>query len=80
MAAAGRRAADRPDVAHVGACVGALASDDELFRQRRTNWGELRETRWIVKSMIEHDLHRAGEINRMRALRQRDDRWAYESS
>lgn len=60
--------------------VDALANDDELFRERLTNWGEMKETRWIVKSMIEHDLYHAGEINRMRALRQRNDRWAYDSS
>ena len=59
--------------------VDALADDAELFRPRKTNWGEMKETRWIVKSMIEHDLYHAGEINRMRALRQRNDRWAHES-
>jgi hypothetical protein len=60
--------------------VDALADDAELLKLRRTNWGEMKETRWIVKSMIEHDLYHAGEINRMRALRQRNDRWAYESA
>jgi len=61
------------------ASVDALPDDAELARERRTNWGEMKETRWIIKSMIEHDLYHAGEINRMRALRQRNDRWAYES-
>jgi hypothetical protein len=28
--------------------VAALADDAELLRPRRTNWGELRETRWII--------------------------------
>ena len=60
--------------------VDALADDAELARQRRTNWGDMAETRWIVKSMIEHDLYHAGEINRMRALRQENDRWAYDQS
>ena len=58
----------------------SLADDAELLKPRRTNWGEMKETRWIIKSMIEHDLYHAGEINRMRALRQRNDRWEYEST
>ena len=40
----------------------------------------MKETRWIIKSMIEHDLYHAGEDNRMRALGQRNDRWAHESA
>ena len=54
-------------------------SDAELLRRRKTNWGELAETRWIVSVMIEHDLYHAGEINHIRALRQLDDRWAGEA-
>jgi uncharacterized damage-inducible protein DinB len=61
------------------ASVEALTDDAELLRERATNWAELKETRWIIKSMIEHDVYHAGEINRMRALRQKDDRWAYEA-
>lgn len=53
-------------------------SDAELLRPRRTNWGELKETRWIIGVMIEHDLYHAGEINHIRSLRQRTDRWAHE--
>ncbi len=64
--------------ARVRGSVDGLGDDAELFRLRRTNWGELRETRWIVKATIEHDLYHAGEINRLRALRQADDSWAYE--
>ena len=59
--------------------VDALGDDRELLRPRRANWGEMKETRWIIKSTIEHDLYHAGEINRMRALRQENDRWAYGS-
>jgi hypothetical protein len=66
--------------ARIRAQVDALADDAELVRQRRTNWGDLAETRWIIKAMIEHDLYHAGEINRMRALRQKNDRWAYDQS
>jgi uncharacterized damage-inducible protein DinB len=63
----------------VRASIDALADDAELSRPRRTNWGEMKETRWVIRSMIEHDLYHAGEINRMRALRQENDRWAYGS-
>ena len=63
----------------VRSSVASLADDGELVRARRTNWGALAETRWIVKSTIEHDLYHAGEINRMRALRQGNDRWAFEA-
>jgi hypothetical protein len=66
--------------ARLRAQIDALADDAELVRQRRTNWGDMAETRWIIKSMIEHDLYHAGEINRMRALRQENDRWAYDQS
>jgi len=62
----------------VRASVHALDDDRELLRPRRTNWGEMKETRWIIKALIEHDLYHAGEINRMRALHQENDRWAYE--
>jgi hypothetical protein len=55
----------------------AELADDELLLPRMTNWGELKETRWIIASMIEHDLYHAGEINHIRSLRSRDDRWAY---
>ena len=62
----------------LGAQVDALGDDAELLRQRKTNWGEMAETRWIVKATIEHDLYHAGEINRLRALRQSNDNWAFE--
>ena len=56
--------------------VAALADDAELLRPRRTNWGELRETRWVlVVTMIQHDLYHAGEINHLRALHQGNDQW-----
>jgi uncharacterized damage-inducible protein DinB len=60
------------------ASVDALGDDAELFRPRRTNWGELKETRWIIKALIEHDLYHAGEINHLRSLRRADDRWAFD--
>lgn len=56
--------------------IAALTDDTELLRPRRTNWGELRETRWvIVVTMIQHDLYHAGEINHLRALHQGNDEW-----
>jgi hypothetical protein len=35
--------------------VAALIDDAELDRDRMTNWGEPRPTRWIVAAMITHD-------------------------
>lgn len=55
----------------------ATLDDDELAAPRRANWGELRETRWLIAVTIEHDFYHAGEINHLRALRQGNDRWAY---
>lgn len=52
--------------------------DDELLRLRMTNWGELKETRWIIAVMIEHDLYHAGEINHLRSLHLQHDRWEFE--
>ena len=57
--------------------VAALPDDEELLRPRRTNWGEDRETRWIVAAMISHDAYHAGEINHIRSLLQGDDRWRF---
>ena len=58
--------------------VSGLGSDDELLKTRRANWGQEYETRWLISVMIEHDLYHAGEINHLRAMRQGDDRWAWE--
>jgi hypothetical protein len=55
----------------------AALDDAELSRPRRTNWGELKETRWIIGVMIAHDLYHAGEINHLRSLGAQDDRWAF---
>ena len=54
------------------ASVAAL-DDDELLSLRMTNWGELKETCWIIAIMIQHDLYHAGEINHIRALHQQND-------
>lgn len=58
----------------------AALDDEELLTPRRTNWGERYETRRIIAIMIQHDLYHAGEINHLRALRQGNDRWAWEQA
>ena len=60
--------------------VAALEDDGELVQPRRANWGQSYETRWLVNAMIQHDLYHGGEINHIRALRQGNDRWAYDAS
>jgi hypothetical protein len=51
----------------------AVLDDAELLRPRKTNWGEMKETRWIIAVMIQHDLYHAGEINHIRCLHQQND-------
>ena len=58
--------------------VRALSDDSELDRERLTNWGDHLPTRVIIRIMIAHDFYHAGEINHIRALLQRTDRWPYE--
>lgn len=57
---------------HLRQCIAALA-DEELYQLRPHHSGKLRETRWIISVMIQHDLYHAGEINYIRALHQGDD-------
>ncbi len=59
--------------------VASLEDDNELPRPRRANWGQEYETRWLINVMIQHDLYHGGEINHIRALRQDNDRWPWES-
>lgn len=58
--------------------VDALPDDAELERERPVNWGGMRATRWILGVLIRHDAYHAGEINHLRALHQRNDRWEWE--
>jgi len=51
----------------------AVLSDAELLRPRMTSWDELKETRWIITMITQHDLYHAGEINHLRALHQQND-------
>ena len=56
----------------------ALLDDTELLLPRMVPWDELKETRWIIGMMIQHDLYHAGEINHIRSLNQQHDRWQFE--
>lgn len=60
------------------ASVRALEDDSELDRERLTNWGEHLPTRDIIRILIAHDFYHAGEINHLRALLQKTDRWTYD--
>jgi hypothetical protein len=51
----------------------AALDDDELLQSRPHHSGTPRETRWIIRTMIEHDLYHAGEINYIRTLHQQND-------
>jgi uncharacterized damage-inducible protein DinB len=53
-------------------------TDDDLLVTRPANWGELRETRWLLSVLLEHDVYHAGEINRTRALLAGEDRWNWQ--
>jgi DinB superfamily len=55
----------------------AMLADLDLEVLRRANWGELKETRWLLSVLIQHDAYHAGEINHLRALRRNTDAWAY---
>jgi uncharacterized damage-inducible protein DinB len=55
-----------------------LLTDEDLDRERLTNWGEMQPTRWILAAMIGHDFYHAGEINHLRSLLGTDDRWRWQ--
>lgn len=59
---------------------GEALTDADLARPARTNWGEWQTVEWVFVSMLQHDLYHAGEINHLRALLQRNDRWEYDES
>jgi hypothetical protein len=52
-------------------------NEDELSVPRLTNWGERRETRWLIATILQHDTYHAGEINHLRALIVGDDTWRW---
>jgi uncharacterized damage-inducible protein DinB len=51
--------------------------DEDLARPRPANWGEMRETRWLLSMLLQHDTYHAGEINHVRALLASDDTWKW---
>jgi uncharacterized damage-inducible protein DinB len=53
-------------------------TDADLRVPRPTNWGEPRETRWLLSVLLQHDLYHAGEANRTRALLAGEDRWSWQ--
>jgi hypothetical protein len=57
--------------------VRALSSAD-LLEARRANWGEDKETRWLLSTLLQHDVYHAGEINRMRSMLSGEDRWQWQ--
>ena len=48
--------------------VAELSSDEELLVERKTHWGEDRETRLLIDAILIHDIYHAGEINHLRGL------------
>ncbi len=52
-------------------------SDDDLAVLRPTNWGEMRETRWLLSTMLQHDVYHAGEVNHLRSILAADDGWRW---
>jgi uncharacterized damage-inducible protein DinB len=56
----------------------AALDDADLLTLRPANWGEQCQTRWLIATLIQHDLYHAGEINHLRSLRGGDDRWEHE--
>ena len=58
--------------------VRGLTDDGPARSARPANWGELRETRWLLSVLLQHDVYHAGEINRTRALLAGEDRWNWQ--
>jgi uncharacterized damage-inducible protein DinB len=69
------RRTHRALMAHVEAL-----SDEDLSLPRHANWGELRETPWLLSMLLQHDTYHAGEINRIRSLLAGEDRWQWQIS
>ncbi len=63
------RGAHAPLRAHLA----AMPDDSGLVEQVMSQWGRLLERRFLIKTIIEHDLYHSGEINHIRALAQGND-------
>ena len=61
--------------AYLTGCIRELSDDAELDVPRKTHWGEMAPTRFLIVNMIEHDVYHAGEINHARAMLENDDGW-----
>lgn len=55
--------------------VARLTDVDLSANRYAAIWDQPGETRWFIAQVIEHDLYHAGEINHLRALRQKNDDW-----
>lgn len=51
----------------------AALDDGSLLRLRPHHSGKLKETRWIITTLMQHDIYHAGEINAIRGLHQQND-------
>lgn len=52
--------------------------DADLSAPRMANWGEEKETRWLLSTVLQHDVYHAGEINRIRSVLSDEDRWQWQ--
>ena len=63
---------------HAALTAHVASLDDAALRELRpANWGEMREARWLISMLIQHDTYHAGEINHIRSLLSSDDRWKW---
>ena len=51
--------------------------DEDLATPRPTNWGEFRETRWLISTIAQHDVYHAGEVNHLRSILASSDGWRW---
>jgi uncharacterized damage-inducible protein DinB len=52
-------------------------NDGDLAAPRKANWGEERETRWLISTLIQHDTYHSGEINHIRSVLGTNDNWRW---
>ena len=52
-----------------------VLSDGDLLVPRRADWGARMEIRWLLSTVLQHDVYHAGEINRTRSVLTGEDRW-----
>ena len=53
--------------------LAALPDDAALTEEVMSQWGRTVERRFLIRTVIEHDLYHSGEINHIRALAQGND-------